>query len=691
MTATDPDGDSVSYSRHKDSISAFRVHSNGMITVRDGRALALGQSHTVIVVASDDKGVSSQFTLTVTVVEDQPKQEQQQSTGPTTGPGSGPSLPASSAVGFGGGGGGPPPEPIPSEKDFEWNVTHDIESLHREHSVATDQWSDGRTLWILSNPSSGQDAVFAYDLASGERQPELEFELDRGNRFSHGVWSDGETVWVADSQRDQVFAYALASGERQLELEFELHERNRDPRGIWSDGEWLYVLDTIADALFVYELATGEFVSEHALAPLNRNPRGIWSDGEIIYVADANDSRVYSYNLPDAIIATLASLSLSELELEGFLPVRYEYRAEAGFGLAATTVAAEPTVATATLALAPDDAEAEADGHQVELGTETTIDAAASTPRHPKVQSRIFMPIAFQVAGLLVHTNAAWTLLEVLVAERQLLADEGQSHTDLLAGEGQGFRAPGERSDGVDVRLRAQDQRTPEELGRSGIVVHHLQCGSGQVALRLRGGVDVEELVRAYEVRREIVECDRQADAGDTDHMVELVSRLEDAVHGLDQGVAVEGNERGGRRLRVVQESGDDGRPNLFSLGRLGQAQAGHVSTLVERLERVAASFEPHVLGLVDQAVNGSGDARVVEFLSGEPAGGVVVERDVHFGTDRFREFRSRVEGDDPGAGLLGGQQRRTHGVGIGQGRGDDRSAVGAATVNLGCLVRAVQ
>ena len=62
----------------------------------------------------------------------------------------------------------------------------------------------------------------------------------------------------------------------------------------------------------------------------NNSPRGIWSDGEVMYVADESDGRVYSYNLPDAIDARLASLSLSGVEFGEFDPGVTEYEGVAG-------------------------------------------------------------------------------------------------------------------------------------------------------------------------------------------------------------------------------------------------------------------------------------------------------------------------------------------------------------------------
>ena len=276
--------------------------------------------------------------------------------------------------GGGGGGGGP----TPSEVDFEWNVKRDIEQLDGGNDWPTGLWSDGETLWIAENGQGADDEVYAYDRASGERLSEREFTLADTNRAPRGIWSDGETVWVSDSGRERLFAYDLATGERLEEREFALAEGNSDARGIWSDGETMWVLDGRADALFAYDFGSGEllgeyefdsansdphgiwsdgvtvWVSDHGGKQLfayrlpapegpaaedaepqelervrdeefsllsrasNNSPRGIWSDGDVMYVADESDDRVYTYNMPDAIDARLASLSLSGVDIGEF-------------------------------------------------------------------------------------------------------------------------------------------------------------------------------------------------------------------------------------------------------------------------------------------------------------------------------------------------------------------------------------
>ena len=330
----------------------------------------------------------------------------------------------------GGGGGGGPSGPSPSIVDFEWTVKHDIEALDSGHDSPTGAWSDRTTLWVLENGDGADDAVYAYDLKSGERVEEREFELDEANRAPRGVWSDGGVLWVSDSGRNKLFAHDLESGERLPEHDIALAERNRDARAIWSDGETMWVLDRGKDGLFAYDLASGELLAEYELddanddphgvwsdrvtvwvsnhnpkrlfayrlpvlppgeeAPAdtqelervrgeefgelskasNNSPRGIWSDGEVMYVADASDARVYSYNMPDAIDARLASLTLSGIEIGEFSPDSREYEGVATEDLAETTVEAAPVQSGTKVEIHPLDADGDGDetnGYQVAL------------------------------------------------------------------------------------------------------------------------------------------------------------------------------------------------------------------------------------------------------------------------------------------------------------------------------------
>ena len=329
-------------------------------------------------------------------------------------------------TGGGGGGGGP----SPSEVDFEWTVTRDIEELDGGNDWPTGLWSDGETLWIAENGQGADDEVYAYDLATGERLSEREFELAETNRAPRGFWSDRSVVWVSDSGRERLFAYRLADGERLEEREFALAAGNSDARGIWSDEETMWVLDGRADALFAYDFESGELLAEYALdaanddprgiwsdgvtvwvsddggkrliayrlpAPegpaaedaepqdlervrdeefpktvlsraSNNSPRGLWSDGDVMYVADESDDKVYSYNMPDAIDARLVSLTLSGVEIGEFDPRRPDYEGTVGEGVVETAVEAEAMQPRTDVAIDPPDADGDdANGHQVAL------------------------------------------------------------------------------------------------------------------------------------------------------------------------------------------------------------------------------------------------------------------------------------------------------------------------------------
>ena len=346
----------------------------------------------------------------------------------------------------GGGGGGRPSGPSPSKLDFEWTVTRDIDALDSGNGSPTGLWSDGATLWIADNAEGPGDAVFAYDLATGERVEEREFELDAANRAPRGLWSDRTTIWVSDSGQNRLFAHDLATGERLPERDVELDERNRAARGIWSDEVTMWVLDGIKDALFAYDLATGDSLAEYALDSTNgdpygiwsdgltvwvsnddpkrlfayrlpvadaeepaeredeadeveslervrdeefdklsrasnNSPRGIWSDGGVMYVADASDGKVYTYNMPDAIDARLASLTLSGIDFGEFGSSQTDYEGAIADGVSETLVEAEAEQLEATAVVKPPDADGDdANGHQVALQDVSEITITVTSP-----------------------------------------------------------------------------------------------------------------------------------------------------------------------------------------------------------------------------------------------------------------------------------------------------------------------
>ena len=432
VDATDVDtGDTLTYSLTGADAASFVIDADGQITVGTGVTFdaAVQATYAVTVTADDGSGeANATATIDVTI---------------TVGTVPPIILPP---IGIGGGGGGPS-GPTPSAEDFEWTVTRDIEELDGGNDWPTGLWSDGAVLWLAENGQGSDDEVYAYDIESGERAEDREFDLHETNRAPRGFWSDRATVWVSDSGQDRLFAYDLARGERLEGREFELAERNRDARGIWSGGETMWVLDGGKNSLFGYDLDTGEFLAEYTLdsandaphgiwsdnvtvwvsthdpkrlfayrlpapegaaaedadaIPLervreeeftelgrasNNSPRGLWSDGEVMYVADESDDKVYSYNMPDAIDARLSSLTLSGVDIGEFAPGRTEYEAVVADGVTETRVEAGTTQGDATAVIEPADADEVAEGHQVVLEdvSEITVTVTSADGSRTKV------------------------------------------------------------------------------------------------------------------------------------------------------------------------------------------------------------------------------------------------------------------------------------------------------------------
>ena len=453
VTASDGDNDRLAYSLGGVDAASFDIdESFGQLRTRADLSLDNRDSYTVTVSVSDGKNdqgnpdAASDATIEVTITI---------TTGPVR-----PVIIIGG--GGGGGGGGPTPSEVDFEwtvdRDIEeldggndratgvWSdgttlwvadnadgagdavYAYDRESgerlSEREFELAEANraprgfWSDGSVVWVSD---SGRERLFAYDLATGERLEEREFELAERNSDARGIWSDEETMWVLDGRTDALFAYALASGE--LLAEYELDAANDDPRGLWSDGVTIWVSDHGAKRLIAYRLPVLpdtetdpgeedadddarelERVSDEEFTELskasNNSPRGIWSDGDVMYVADESDDRVYSYNMPDAIDARLASLTLSGVDFGEFDRSRTDYEGSVAEGLTETVVTAEAMQRRTDVDIDPPDADEEADGHQVALQDlgEITVTVTSADGSREKVYRVSFPEVAWDPA-----------------------------------------------------------------------------------------------------------------------------------------------------------------------------------------------------------------------------------------------------------------------------------------------------
>ena len=61
-------------------------------------------------------------------------------------------------------------------------------------------------------------------------------------------------MWVADDDDDKVYAYVLATGDRDVSKEFSLHADNASPGGMWSNGTTVWLADLDDAKLYAYTL-----------------------------------------------------------------------------------------------------------------------------------------------------------------------------------------------------------------------------------------------------------------------------------------------------------------------------------------------------------------------------------------------------------------------------------------------------
>ena len=165
-------------------------------------------------------------------------------------------------------------------------------SLAPENSSPSGIWSDGQTAWVADLADA---RLYAYRREDGERQPDKDIATEPSPM---GLWSDGETLWVAQ-QGGGLKAHRLADGARLVGRDLAL-EADAEPAGVWSDGETAWVSNWLGDTVYAYSLEDGRRAASRdiQLAGGNLMPAGLWSDGQTLWVADWRE-RLYAYRLSD--------------------------------------------------------------------------------------------------------------------------------------------------------------------------------------------------------------------------------------------------------------------------------------------------------------------------------------------------------------------------------------------------------
>ena len=131
----------------------------------------------------------------------------------------------------------------------------DLRSIESDHSPR-DIWSDGDTIWVLSEHDP---ELIAHDLETGSRVEDRDYKRTSDyNDQDMGLWSDGDTVWISETWATKSYVYPPEPGQDTLvevidaqsydpvvpltgEFFLDLTHYGPGARDLWSDGETIWV------------------------------------------------------------------------------------------------------------------------------------------------------------------------------------------------------------------------------------------------------------------------------------------------------------------------------------------------------------------------------------------------------------------------------------------------------------------
>ena len=188
----------------------------------------------------------------------------------------------------------------------ERNPARDFDGLRNAGNTSPQGlWSNGNTMWV----ADGADGkLYAYKTSDKTRDPLKDFDTlsAAGNNLPTGLWSNGTTMWVTDWQDTKIYAYKMSDKSRDPDKDFDTLSAagNIRPTGIWSDGDTMWVSDT-ADTIFAYKMSdrSRNPAKDFNIRSLigNRYVQDIWSDGTTLWAADfagsRGDDKLYAFSL----------------------------------------------------------------------------------------------------------------------------------------------------------------------------------------------------------------------------------------------------------------------------------------------------------------------------------------------------------------------------------------------------------
>ena len=189
-------------------------------------------------------------------------------------------------------------------------------SLANANGDAKGMWGNADTIWVVNDEGghSSNDKIYAYERSGGARDSSKDFDnlMAAGNVSPSGIWTDGNSMFVADRGDDKIYAYNISDKLRNENREISLKSGNGNPQGIWGRDGKLWVVndgtdntnDDSVDKVFIYNVPPKPSLYGDLSSSA---PTGIWGNADTVWVVNdavgsGGGDKLYAYKRSDGSI-----------------------------------------------------------------------------------------------------------------------------------------------------------------------------------------------------------------------------------------------------------------------------------------------------------------------------------------------------------------------------------------------------
>ena len=165
-------------------------------------------------------------------------------------------------------------------------------------------WSNGDTVYLLvlnDGSSSRKGKIYGYSLASGTRQSSQDIALANANRHPTGLTGHDGKLYVGDNADSKVYAYDIATRAHSADDDIGSIDRlGKQMTDVWRNADTIWISYWRSDFIRAYDTETGTRKAglDIQTATDNRGPTGIDSDGFNLWALDQVNDTIYGYVVP---------------------------------------------------------------------------------------------------------------------------------------------------------------------------------------------------------------------------------------------------------------------------------------------------------------------------------------------------------------------------------------------------------